>query len=310
MFRSTVQSMVGLHRKDPASWHVSAFPLKYQLFGGEGQQLSPKDLMESKLNEWLDASGVPQELYHGSLTVQAAPMALRVFENANPEIRALYNNILEWLASYLMEVMEVPEFRVELMRPRLIDDLERRGMLLQLMGGNQISPQTALQTLGITNPRDEIRRGFQWQQMAAQEEKKFNDEMQSAADADTIKQQWAQKSQMALSGGGAGGAPMDPAMMGAPPGGAPGAPPGAMSPNGSTDTPEGLMGEADRIAQQILQMDPAQRRSTLVNLKKTNPMLHPHVKAKLEEYEQQAKTTGVQMMRQGQMPPQAAPPPV
>jgi hypothetical protein len=307
MFKGSVQSMVATHRKDPASWHVSAFPLKYQLFGGEGQQLSPKDLMESKLNEWLDATGVPQELYHGNLAITAAPIALRVFENANPEIRALYNNILEWLASYLMEVMEVPEFRVELMKPRLVDDLERRGILLQLMGGNQISPQTALQTLGITNPRDEIRRGFQWQQMAAQEEKKFNEEMQSAADADSIKQQWAQKSQMAMQGG--GGAPMDPSQMGAggppPPGGAPGGapPPGGGMQVGDTSTPESMMGEADRIAQQILQMDPTARRRALLDLRKTNEQLANQVKGQLAKYENQAKTTGVQMLRTGQMPP-------
>lgn len=300
MFRGAVQSMVATHRKDPASWHVSAFPLKYQLFGGEGQQLSPKELIAAKLDEWLDATGVPAELYHGTLSVQAAPMALRIFENAWPEITSLYNDVLEWVASYLMEVMDLPDFRVELMKPRLVDDLERRGLLLQLMGGNQISPQTALQTLGITNPRDEIRRGFQWQQMAAQEEKKFNDEMQSSADADTIKQEWAQKSQAAMGGAPAGGMP---------PGGAPMDAMGA-SPVGATDTPEGMMGEADRIAQQILQMDPTSRRRTLVDLKKTNPMLHPQVKAQLERYEQQAGQTGVQMLRQGQMPPQGPPPPV
>ena len=301
LFRSAVQGMVSTHRKDPASWHISAFPLKYQLFGGEGQQLSPKDLMAAKLDEWLDATGVPAEFFHGTLSVQAAPMALRVFENSWPEIISLYNNVLEWVASYLMEVMDVPEFRVELMKPRIIDDLERRGMLLQLMGGNQISPQTALQTLGVTNPRDEIRRGFQWQQMAAQEEKKFNEEMQASADSDTVKQEWAQKSQAAMSGG----APMDPGAMG--PGGAPpgGAPPGGAGglQVGDTSTPESMMGEADRIAQQILQMDPTARRRTLGQLRKDNEQLANQVKGQLAKYENQAKTTGVSMLRQGQLPP-------
>lgn len=300
-FRSAVTSMVTTHRKDPATWQVSGFPLKYQLFGGEGQALSPKDLMKLKLDEWLDATGVPAELYHGTLTVQAAPMALRIFENAWPEITALYNNILEWITSYLVEVMEAPKFRVELLKPRLVDDLERRGLLLQLMGGNQISPQTALQTLGITNPRDEVRRSFEWQQIAAEEEAKFQEHMDQLAESQQIKQQWQQKSQTAL--GGPGGAPMDPGMAGGA-GGAPGGPGGAPAPGaGATDSPEAMAGEADRIAQQLLQGDPASRRRTLLDLKKTNSSLWAVVKGKLQDYEQQAKSTGVQMLRSGQMPP-------
>lgn len=306
MFKSVVQNMVALHRRDPASWHISPFPLQYQLFGGEGRQLSPKDLMEYKLNEWLDASGVPQEFFHGNLSVQAAPMALRVFEMANPEIRSLYNNILEWIAAYLMQVMDVPKFRVEILKPRIIDDLERRHILLQLMGGNQISPQTALQAFGITNPREEIRRSFEWQQMAAEEEKKFQEEMQRAAESETIRSDWAMRSQAAMGVMPPGSQP--PPGAGAPPSGAsmPPVPAGGGAPPmaGAGPTPESLLGEADRIAQQILQMDPTSRRRTLIDLKHTNPMLHPHVKAKLEAYEQQAKMTGVQMLRSGQIPPQ------
>lgn len=303
MFRSSVLAMTSTHRKDPASWQVSPFPLKYQLFGGEGQQLSPKELLKLKLDEWLDASGIPAELYHGSLTVQAAPMALRIFENAWPEITALYNNILEWVASYLMEVMELPKFRVELLKPRLADDLERRQIILQLMGGNQISPQTALQTLGILDPRHEIRQGFEWQEIAAQEEKEHNDRLKQLEDSDMVKQQMAQRSAMALSGG----APMDAMAGGMPPGGAPG--PSMGGPSGGaggaggiagapTDNPEAMVVQAQQIAQQIMAMDPPTRRRSLVDLKKQNSSLHSVVKGMLSDMERDAGQQGVQQARQ------------
>lgn len=292
LFRSAVTSMVTTHRRDPASWQISGFPVKYQLFGGEGQQLSPKELLKMKSDEWLDASGVPAELYHGNLSVNAAPMALRVFENSWPEIIALYNGILEWITGYLVEVMDVAQFRVELMKPSVIDDIERRGLLMQLMAGNQISPQTALQSLGINTPRDEIRRGFDWQIMSAEEEKKYKERIQQLEDSDGVRQGMAQRSQAALSGqlpGGApqgGGAPMD----------------GAMPQDEEDMDPQGVVAKADQIAQQLQTADPATRRRTLSSLKKTNPTLYAQVKAKDADYTQQAKSTGVSLARQGQIP--------
>ncbi len=306
-FNSMISSMVATHRRDPASWQISAFPVKYQLFGGEGQQLSPKDLLKMKLDEWLDATGIPAELYHGTLSVQAAPMALRIFENSWPEISALYNNVLEWISSYLTEVMELPDFRVEMEAPHLVDDMERRGLMLQLMGGNQVAPQTALRLMGIKDPREEIVKSFEWQAMSAEENKKFQDKMQQLQDADMVHQNMAQQSQQSLNP-----APMDPSQMGPGGGGAPsggGAPGGGPIQVGDTTSPEGMDSEGDRIARQLLTMDPASRRRQLADLKKSNESLWAIVKGKLQDLEQDAKSQGVQAMRQGQIQPSQGGPP-
>lgn len=300
LFNRNITKMVAQHRRDPATWHIAPVPLKYQLFGGEGQQLSPKDLLQYKLNEWLDATGIPAELYHGTLSVQAAPIAIRIFENSWPEIQSLYNAFIAWLGKYMTQVLKVPEFQAQMLRPSLADDLERRQIMLQLMAGNQVSPQTAMQAFGITDPREEIRRAFEWQAMAAEEEKTFQEKMQQLADSDMILEGMAQRAAGQAPGGTpgapmpggapAGGAPMDPAAMG-----------GMGGPQVDQEalkTPESMVGEADRLAQQIIQMGEGYpRRKALLDLRKTNEVLADLVKGRIKKLEQQAAQQGVSFLR-------------
>lgn len=305
-FASAVQTMVATHRRDPNSWQIAPIPLEYQLFGGEGQQLSPKDLLKMKLDELLDAMGIPAELYHGSLTTQSAPVAVRIFEASWPEIPALYNQVLEWFRDYLTDNLKLPDYTIGLQRTKWADDLDGKALVMQLMAGNQVSQQTALEKLlGITDYRAEIQKAYEAKQIAAEEEKKFQEKMQQLADTDQIKAEWAAKSQAALGGSpapgqsGPGGAPMDPGVgMGAP-----GAGGGLEVSPDAISTPESMQAEADRLAQQTIAMgDGSPRRRALLDLRKTNETLADLVKGKIQKYEQQAGQSGVAAMRAGQMP--------
>ena len=66
------------------------------------------------------------------------------------------------------------------------------------------------------------------------------------------------------------------------------------------------MSQADQMAQQIMVMDPASRRSQLVQLKHSNEALHAQVTSRIKTYEQQAGQMGIQAARQGG---QGQPPP-
>ena len=57
------------------------------------------------------------------------------------------------------------------------------------------------------------------------------------------------------------------------------------------------------MAQQIMTMDPVSRRQQLVELKHSNEALHAQVTSRIEAYEQQAATMGVQAARQGGQAP-------
>jgi len=308
-FSAAIQNMVATHRRDPNSWQIAPIPLEYQLFGGEGQQLSPKDLMKLKLDEWLDATGIPAELYHGSLTTQSAPVAVRIFESSWPEIPALYKQVLKWVSKYIIDNLKTPEFNISMARTKWADDLDSKALVMQLMAGNQVSQQTALEKLlGITDYRAEIQKVYEAQQIAAEEEKKFQEKMQQLADTEQIKAEWAAKSQ-AAGGAGPGMPPGGPAPGGAPmdPGMGPGGPGGGLTPNqDALSTPESMQAEADRLAQQIIAMgDGSPRRKALLDLRKTNETLADLVKGKIQKYEQQAGQSGVQALRGGQMAPGA-----
>ena len=306
-FRSVVEGMIEDHRLDPATWHVSGVPLKYQMFGAECTNMVPKDLKEGVLNEFLDSLGFPSQLWHGDMTVQAAPIALRLFENMWPEIVSTMNNFLEWQAKFSSNYMGQPDHSIRLQPVRFADDIERKHILLQLMAGRQISPQTALETLGIKNPENELARVTEWERRRAIEEKEFSDDMQQLQEADMIKQDMAASAQglppfdpstMGAAGGmggPAGGAPVPMGMGGGMGGGQPG-----FSPE-EIETPEAMQATAERLATEIMQMEPSARRSALINLKKQNETLHALVKQKIEDMEQQAGQAGVQQARQGAM---------
>ena len=101
--------------------------------------------------------------------------------------------------------------------------------------------------------------------------------------------------------------PMDPSQMGGVGGGDPAAQGAAMPPtavgaglpmgNQVSGSPEEVMNQAQQMAQQIIGLDPATRRSQLVSLKHSNPMLHSVVKQMITDMEQQGAAQGVQQMR-------------
>jgi hypothetical protein len=102
-----------------------------------------------------------------------------------------------------------------------------------------------------------------------------------------------EQASMAAEGGGAPPAGMPPAM-----------PSPVASVQGDATSIEGLMQEAEQMAQQILVMPGPQRRSALIELKKNNETLHAQVKSILDSYDNQAAQQGKAAMAAGEMPPQ------
>lgn len=90
-------------------------------------------------------------------------------------------------------------------------------------------------------------------------------------------------------GGAPGGMPPGPGM----------APPGVPPTGGEADI-EALWSQAEQMAEQIRTAPADQRKSQLINLKKTNPALHAFVKQIIESTEQQAAQQGVAASRNPQ----------
>jgi hypothetical protein len=315
-FTGQVNSMLRKRRRDPTSWFSLPFPVQYQALGAEAANMAPHELMDQALDTLLTAVGVPVEFYKGSLTIQAAPAALRLMESNWSHLTRVLNNFLQWLVNKISIAQNWDEVTATLERPQHADDLQRQLAKLQLMMGQQISQTTGLKSVGLDFEEEEKRK---------QEEQKFQAEegqdLQEELEASGLGEQMAagqDPSQQGQPGGdpSQGGAPPpggDPSQGGAAPaggGGGPGQVAGApvdpiqavmanIPPAGQANmTPPELESLANTTAQQIYAMQPGQRQGALRQLKQKNSTIHSLVKSLLSEMDTQAEAKGRQLQSQ------------
>jgi len=329
-FSGQVNSMLQKRRRDPTAWFSLPFPVQYQALGAEAGNMAPHELMDQALDTLLSAVGVPVEFYKGSLTIQAAPAALRLMESNWSHLTRVLNNYLQWLVDKISIARNWDEVTATLERPQHADDLQRQLAKLQLMMGQQISQTTGLKSVGLVF-EDEQKRMQEEQKFVAEESQSTQEEMQMAG----LGEQMAQgqdPTQGGAPGAAPGGAPGgDPSQGGAAPAG--GAPQGDASsgqaatapvdpvqaalanvpPEGQAQmTPQELNDAANTISQQVFALQPPDRIKALRQLKQKNPTIHSLVKSLLEQLDQQAASKGKQMQQQQAQQTQSqsmAPPP-
>jgi hypothetical protein len=271
------------HRRDPTTIHALPFPVELQLLGAEGKNLAPTELLESGVDEFLNAQGIPAEMYKGTLQWQAMPTALRLFERTWVSLVSNMNDLINWTFKRVSSIKNWEDLKGRLQPVTMADDIEKKQIQLQLAAGQQISKQTALAPFGI-NFRDEIKRVLEEEQYSQEQMARFQEEMAQKQELQSAFAQGAQN--MAQPGAPmAGGAPMQP---GAPMGGAPMGAPSA----GGSITPEDMTMQAEQIAQQMLAMPFELRKSELLKIKKSNETMHALVISKMNAIRQMAKSQG------------------
>lgn len=307
-FSSRVQAMIRARRTDPARWNVLPFPVNYQALGGDATQLAPKDLMDQALETLLKCIGMPVELFNGTLQLQAAPAALRLFEANWSHLPHNLNKFLESLAADIARIMSWEPVKVKLQRVTHADDLNRQMAKLQLMQGQQISKSTGLKSVGI-DYEEEVRRMLEEERIYAEQQQKMQKEMEQSQQMQDLAQSGDMSQNMGQAGAGATGMPQGggqpPAQGGAPPQGAPtpGQPTAVdmflmqrkNSPN-IPRTPEDMQQQAQLIANQLLSMPEAVKDSELIKLKRGDSMMHALVSSVIEDIRQQARTQGGAMV--------------
>ena len=279
-FVRNIQSQIKDHRRDPTSWHVVPHPVEYNPIGGEGNILAPHELLQFEDDELLNGLGVPAELYRGTLDVQAAPTALRLFERTWTSYVTAQNAWLRWLADSCADLLNWERVSGRWQPVMLAEDMEKKQVQLELAAGMQISRGTAYAPFGI-DYREEIRRMFQEEKFFQDEQKRFEGEQ---AQRQELEQQMADGGQQGQAGPQVPGMPAGmPGSMGAAPGGA-----------GGPVTPDGLAAQSEEIAYQLLAMPYEARRSQLIDIKQSNKELHAQVMGKMQEIRDEAASQGKQ----------------
>ena len=264
VFMSQMQKLIQTKRKNITDIAVVPFPIEYKMLGGEAKSLSPKENIAQALDELLNAIGYPAELYRGSLSIQAFPVALRLFEKTWGTLVEGNNDLLSWIVKRISRYFGwSDDIKATLRSVTLADDIERKALSLQAAAGMDISKTTAYRPLGIN---------FLEEQEKVVEEQK---EVQKL-------QQEAMEEQEAAQAGAPGGAP-DAGGAGGQPGSSPG----------------DVNQQAKDLAYQLVTQTPEnQRRGELIKIKQSNPTLHALVLQEMNNLRQQMASQGQAMMMQ------------
>ena len=311
-FRSQVKNMINKRRRDPASWQTLPFPVNYQMLGGDAKQLAPTELITQGFETLLNETGTPVEFYQGSLSVQAAPIALRLFESTHRQLVSDANNFLQWLTDSISRIMSWELVDASLKRVTIADDMQKQMSALQLMMGQQLSGTSGLAAIGYDWETEQKRIADEARKQQ-ETQARMQEEMEQAGFAAEIAKGMNPAMQQQQQQG--GGAPMDPAMAG---GGNPVGPDAqsAMGAGGSPVseyiqtmgpdvpvTPNDLQASAQQLAQQLLGLPEGQKDSELRKLKQHNPTLHALVRQNMDDIRSQARMQGGAMLLQGGGPP-------
>ncbi len=300
---------------DPGEVTFVPFPIQYMLLGGEANQLVPDKTILMAEDALLHALDIPADIYRSSLSTEAAPIALTIFENRWRPLRWELNQFLDWLCSQLASPFGWSPVLLSLLPLKLNADLGRQTLYAQLAAQKTISWSTALQVSGI-NYLDECRRIMDEDSKLAEMQKENEDRLQALGNSANITQSQNPESVgLPPAQDQAAGAP--PAVAGAPGGGGGGAAPSVGSPaamqqaammtmsgqsavqDWQSMTPVDMMQYVQTLASQVVMMDPSSRRSKLNELRNQMPeSLYGSLTDQLRKLDYQYKQQGGQMMKQ------------
>jgi hypothetical protein len=289
-FVMNMQRIINRHRASPADYATMPAPVNYQFCGGEGENLLPADKLKFRQQELLSECGVPLEYHQMSLTVQAAPMALQLFESAWQAIPSLYNTILSWIVKVSARNFGHDETAVVMKRTTIAYDESRKQILAQLMAANQISPETALAPFGV-DAAQEVEKVLKHQDLVAKKTQEHQEKQQDQQEMAAVSQiagaptpsSIVQQQQQGGGGGMQGGGGM-------PTGGQPG--------GGQPTSLQGMSDQAQSVAQQLVSMPELDRKQQLRSIRESNPDLHALVMSNMTKLRAAAASQGQQQLLQ------------
>lgn len=311
-FRNTVNQALRRRRRDPSTWQVFPFPVEYKILGGDANSLAPRDLHDQAYEMLLNDSGVPVELYKGSLQLQTAPTALRLMESHWYPLNHDMNVFLRWIVEQASDLLSWESVSASWKRTTIADNLQNQLNALQLMMGGKLSGKSGLSAIGF-DWSSEQRQIAEESREQAEVQSEIQKEMEQSGFAQQIAQGMGPGQTPAGAPPGAAPAGGQPA-AGAPPnaGGASGAPPApGMDPNGAGPvtaylqsmgpaTPvsvQDMEATAESLAEQLLSGLPESiKDSELRRLNTANKALHDIVIARMESKRRQRRMQAEHMV--------------
>ena len=247
--KNMILSAIKRHRYDPGDAYYVPFPIGYQAIGGEAKALNYMQEIKLANEEIMNGMGFPQEMFYGTMTMQATPTALRLFENTYSYYINSANQLTQWIANQIAKYFDWEKVKVKWAPVTLADDSERKQLLMQLIGAQKVSDDTFLAALG-TDFKTETKKTLEQQRIQTELQREFQE-----------KSQYENQAMAGQEGTQAG--------------------PGS--------TPMDMMSKAEQISNEWLQMPEGLRRSAMFNLARQDPTLYAIAKDMMQKMRQQQK---------------------
>lgn len=213
--------------------------------------------LTSEIVEMADLSidGTPEYLANGVVSHNTgSAITLRMLENQLLTYTSELNELLQWLTTRCTQMLGWPNSEVELTEFKLIDDVQQKQLILQLNQSAQMISNTTLAELNDFDLKKERKRRLQ----ESLDEIRFQQELQTKTQQ--LQQSLAQQARSQ-------------ALIGQ---------------TGLQYDQQQVIGQADQLVQELIQLDPGTRKSRLHALQTEDFVMYSVAIQRLEEMRNQA----------------------
>jgi hypothetical protein len=238
-------------RKDPNHIMLSPIAVGVQQVGGEGRALMVDSEIERAENNIIASLGFPKEFVYGGLSFTGSSVTLRMLENQLESSVFQINKYLKWIGREVSIFMGWTEIDLELGNFKMVDDIQQKQLIQQLFQQQLVSKTTLAEAHGIDLVEEQAK--IKSEVIAdARNQAEIQTEMEKLQ-----KQLSEQAKQMAAQG--------------------------EQGPPGLNYDQQAVIGQADQVATQFLEMDPSQRRSQLSALQAEDYVMYSVVIQRMEQ---------------------------
>lgn len=267
-FMSEVEDNISKWRRDPNHIMMSPVAVGVSQVGGEGRALMVNAEIQQAEDNIIAAMGFPKEFVYGGLSYTGSSVTLRMLENQLESSVFQITQLLRWLTNKMGKFLGWEHCQVGLGDFKMIDDVSQKQLVMQLFQMGMVSKTTVAEAHGIdiAEEREKIKQ-------ENLTDARFQKELE--LDMMDLQKDISQQARQMVAEQGGGGLAYD---------------------------QQAVIGQAEQIAMQFMQMDPGSRKSQLASLQAEDYVMYSVVIQRLEQLQLDQKNQAMQQM-QGQMGP-------
>jgi hypothetical protein len=254
---SNTRNEIRRWRKDPLHIMMSPVALAVSQMGGQGRALMTLQEVQQVEDDIIASMGIPREFLYGGMTFTGSSVTLRMLENQLLNDAAQLNELANWVLKRCGQQLRWDPVKVKLTPFKFIDDVQQKSLELQA--------DAQYGHLSATSVAEMFSRDIK------KERKQKLEETLDQIKHDSILEQKANELTQSLAAQ-AQAAQME-----------------SMDSSGMNYDQQAVIGNADQIAMQLMEMDHGMRKSQLSSLQAEDYVLYSVVIQRLEEMQLQQK---------------------